>query len=336
LKTLVTGGAGFIGSNLVRRLLDQGREVLVADDFSRGSIRNLQDLGIRAGDIGQSAGYQAMDLKEFSRAMEVTRGAGTVFHLAARVGSINYLHGADHDELEALLSNLVIDANIFRACMENGVKKLVYASSTAVYPIDMQNAYDVVFSENSLKYYNPDGGYGWSKLMGEIELPWIKGIDTGIARIFNIYGENSYAGENPHAIVALCGKAIKYPGVPFTVWGNGRQSRDFLHVSDCVEALLKLEEKAAQPPAVVNIGSGKAVTVDMLVQKIVAISGKDIRIEYDTSKPVGPLSRTAEVTKSAAILGWQPRVTLDEGLKRTYAWLEKRLKVQGAKATGVC
>jgi GDP-D-mannose 3', 5'-epimerase len=322
--TAVTGGAGFIGSNLVRKLLNQGREVLVADDFSRGSLRNLQDLDIRPADICRSDIYPVIDLKDFSNALKITKGADTVFHLAARVGSLNFLHGSDHSELEALLSNLVIDANVFRACIENGVKKLVYASSTAVYPIDMQNSYDAVFSEDSLKYYNPDGGYGWSKLMGEIELPWIKGIDSGIARIFNIYGQNSFAGENPHAIVDLCQKAIKYPSVPFIVWGNGRQSRDYLHVSDCVEALLKLEEKASQPPVVVNIGSGKAVTVDALVKNIMAISGKNIKIEYDASQPVGPLSRTADISKSAAILGWQPSIALDEGLRLTYAWLEKR------------
>jgi nucleoside-diphosphate-sugar epimerase len=326
--TVVTGGAGFIGSNLVRKLLDRGRQVLVADDFSRGSIQNFKDLNIQPSDISGSTVYPVIDLKHFSNTLKITQGADTVFHLAARVGSINYLHGTDHNELEALLSNLVIDANVFRACIENGVKKLVYASSTAVYPIDLQNSYNVILPESSLRYYNPEGGYGWSKLLGEIELPWIKDIDIGIARIFNVYGENSFAGENPHAIVDLCRKVIKYPEVPFIVWGSGKQSRDFLHVSDCTNALLKLEEKASNPPVIVNIGSGKTVTVETLAQNIIAISGKNIKISYDTSKPVGPLSRTAEISKSIELLGWRPIITLDEGLKRTYTWLEKRLKLQ--------
>jgi GDP-D-mannose 3', 5'-epimerase len=328
MKTIVTGGAGFIGSNLVKKLLNQGREVLIADDFSRGSIQNLQDLNISPFDISGSTVYPIIDLKEYYNALKITEGADTVFHLAARVGSINYLHGTDHNELEALLSNLVIDANVFRSCVENGVKKLVYASSTAVYPIDLQNSYDAIFSEDSLRYYNPDGGYGWSKLMGEIELSWLKGLDIGIARIFNIYGENSFAGLNPHAIVDLCRKAINYPEVPFIVWGNGKQSRDFLHVSDCADALLQLEEKASNPPVIVNIGSGKTVTVENLVQNIIAISGKNIKISYDASKPIGPLSRTADISKSKELLGWQPKIMLDEGLKCTYIWLEKRLKIQ--------
>jgi GDP-D-mannose 3',5'-epimerase len=337
LKTVVTGGAGFIGSHLVRRLLDEGREVVIADDFSRGNRLNLLDLGI------QTDCHNA-DLRDLAQTLKVIQGAETVFHLAARIGNVEALHSSETSELEALQTNLVIDANVFRACLMNRVKRLVYASSTAVYPMYRQYRSDVVLSEDDLRLrqrqqfpapgsdapdigvIDPDGGYGWAKLIGEVQLGWMSDIDISIARIFNIYGENGDLGETAHVIPSLIRKAILYPKVEFVVWGDGKQSRDFLYVSDCVEALLSLEEKASNPAPIVNIGSDKPITIGALAEKIVRLSGKDAQIKYDPTKPVGPISRTADISQARARLGWQPRVSIDEGLKRTYAWVEKRMK----------
>ena len=318
MKTIVTGGAGFIGSHLVKKLLTLGREVVIIDDLSMGSQVNLDDL-----DIGLDV--EKVDAREYTEVMDVMRGAGTVFHLAARVGSINYLHGNNHRELQALQSNLAIDANIFRICLESRVGKLVYASSSAVYPIDMQQKANVVLSPESLKYYNPEGGYGWSKLLGEIQLGWMPSLSVGIARIFNCYGENMHLGEHTHAIPDLIRKAIRYPDEDFVVWGNGKQSRDFLYVSDCVNALLELENNANHRSLIVNVGSGKPVTVASIAENIVAISGKNMRIIYDPSRPVGPVSRTADISQTKALLDWEPKVDFYEGLSRTYAWVESRL-----------
>lgn len=319
MKTVVTGGAGFIGSNLVRRLLDQGREVVIADDFSRGTKYNLSDLGI-------PADFPPIDLRDFAQAREVVRGADAVFHLAARIGSINYLHGSDLSELEALQSNLTIDANVFKACLESKVRKLVYASSVAVYPIDLQQSVNTILSEDSFYYSYPDGGYGWAKLIGEIQLGWMKEINIGIARIFNAYGENSVLEQSSHVIVDLFRKVILGSGEELTVWGDGKQSRDFLYVSDCLDALLKLEEKASQPPITVNIGSGETTSIGAIAEKIVGLSTKDIKIVYDSTKPVGPLSRTADISKAKALFKWEPRTSLDEGLRRTYYWIQRRLR----------
>jgi len=318
MKTVVTGGAGFIGSHLVRRLLDLGREVIIADDFSRGDKRNLSDLGIQID-------CPIIDLKDFTQALKITQGAETVFHLAARIGSIDYLHGSSLSELEALQTNLIIDANVFKACLENRVKTLVYASSAAVYPIDLQQAADVTLAEVALTYSNPDGGYGWSKLMGEIQLGWLKGINIGIARIFNVYGENSVLTGSAHVIVDLIRKAIIYPEEKFVVWGDGRQSRDFLYVSDCVVALLKLAKTASSPSVIVNIGSGETVEISTIAEKVVSLSEKDISIVYDATRPVGPISRTADITRARALLNWHSHVSLDEGLRLTYSWVQKRL-----------
>lgn len=334
MRTVVTGGAGFIGSHLVRRLLDEGRQVVIADDFSTGSMQNLVDLGIEPSDVGLRASGLAIDLKDFAQASKVIEGAQVVYHLAARVGSIEYLHGSEASELLALQTNLVIDANVFRACLENRVGKLIHASSVSVYPISLQQCLDAVFAESGFQTshinsstVNPDGGYGWAKVLGEVQLSWMQGLKIGIARIFNVYGENEEPnGENAHVVPALIRKAILYPREKFIVWGDGKQSRDFLYVSDCVDALIRLEDKASSPPFVVNIGSEKTVPIGRLAGKIVELSGKDMKPVYDAGKPVGPLSRTADITKARELLDWEPRVGLDEGLRRTYGWVQARLR----------
>lgn len=145
----MTGGAGFIGIHLVKRLLDEGREVLAVDDLSRGCVDNLKDLGVPISILVKS------DLRDYRHAFEAIRDADVVYHLAARVGSIEYLHGNELAELRALQDNMVIGANVFRACMETGVKRIVYASSVSVYPIDVQQKHGLVISEEDLRYYNP-------------------------------------------------------------------------------------------------------------------------------------------------------------------------------------
>lgn len=328
MRYLVTGGAGFIGSHLVKSLVSQGGEVRVASDLSHLGTENLLDLGVRGTDIELCE----TDLRDYRQASRAVDGVDTVFHLAARAGSLTFLHGSNSAELAALQENLVIDANIFRACIEKNVKKLIYTSSWVVYSMSSQFAPEVILSESSLEVkelsksqeINPDGGYGWSKLMGEIELGWIKDIDIGIARLFNIYGPNSAMGERAHVICDLIVKTISRPQL--VVHGDGKQTRDFLYVSDCVEALLALEKRATNPPVTVNIGSGVPTSIGAIAEKVVRISGKQIKITYDVSKPVGPISRTSDIAKSKALLSWQPRVSLDEGLRLTYNWVEKKLR----------
>ncbi|MDO8491949.1 MAG: NAD-dependent epimerase/dehydratase family protein, partial [Dehalococcoidia bacterium] len=316
MKTIVTGGAGFIGSHLVKRLMDEGREVAVVDDFSRGRLENLADLGVRLpGKPGP------VDLTDYSQTLKALKGADVVFHMAARVGSLEYLHGSDWNELTALQLNVTIDTNVFRACLEHKVKKIVYASSVSVYPMDTQHAYGLVLSESDMSRINPEGGYGWAKLLGEIQLQWMRNASIGIARIFNVYGEGEAPDKNAHVVPALARKAVLYPSEEFRVFGDGKQTRDFLYVSDAVDALLKLEAKATWPPVIVNIGSGEVVTIKQLVDTVVKVSGKKITPVYDPAKPVGPLSRTADITRTKSVLGWQPKVSLEDGLARMMKWV---------------
>ena len=120
---------------------------------------------------------------------------------------------------------------------------------------------------------------------------------------------------------------MNYPKEEFIVWGDGKQTRDYVYVSDCVEGLIKLEEKTSEiSPLTVNIGSGKAASIKEIAEEIIKLSGKEIKPIYDPKQPVGPLSRTANAEKARTSLNWQPKITLDEGLKKTYFWVQKKLK----------
>jgi GDP-D-mannose 3',5'-epimerase len=322
MNVAVTGGTGFIGSHVVKKLVEQRRKVVVVADFAHLGMENLAGLGISASELE----VRKADLTDYCQAQTALGGVEVVFHLAAMVGSLKYLHGTEMAELTTLQRNLAIDANVFRVCLEDGVQKLVYASSCAVYPMDRQYAQGAVFVEEDLTSINPDGGYGWSKLLGEIQLGWMKGIDIGIARIYSAYGENEPIEEGKaHAIGDLTRKVVLSTQPELKVQGDGTQSRDFLYVADCADALLRVEEKASSPPLIVNIGSGRPTSIGTIAEKLVALSGKDIRLTYDLSQPTGPVSRTADMIRAREVLGWQPEVSLDDGLGQTYQWVKSRL-----------
>ena len=344
-KIAVTGGAGFIGSHLVKGLLEKGKKVVVIDDLSTGSIENLSNLGIQSSDFE----FRRLNLANYGQALEAFEDSEDVFHLAARIGGIKYLHGSASIEALTLQENLAIDANVFRACQEQAVKRIVYTSSSAVYPMDRQYSFDTILSESDFSLepmlqdprfrfklsVNPDGGYGLAKLLAEIQLSLMPDVKAGAARIFNVYGINEPLDERSHAISDLIRKAINYPEKEFIVWGDGRQTRDYVYVSDCVDALVKMMDKLIeedkitggnqQLPLVVNIGSGKPASIREIAEEAIKFSGKDIKPIYDLKKPVGPISRTADIKRAAVLLNWRPKTSLEDGLRRTYLWLQDKL-----------
>jgi len=335
-KTIVTGGAGFIGSHLVKKLIDSRRKVIVVDDFSSGKMENFFNLGIKKSQLK----IRKVDLTNFEQAFNALRDGDTIFHLAARIGGIRYLHGDFSAELAALEENLAIDANVFRSCLAHKIQKIIYSSTAAVYPTDNQYKFGTFFSESNLTTrltnrnpalkhkisLNPDGGYGLSKTIGEIQLNWMKGPSVGIARIFNVYGINEPFGEKAHAIFDLSRKAIRYPKEKFVVWGDGLQNRDYIYVTDCVDALIKLERKISGGQVLtLNIGSGRPTSIKKIAEIIIKLSGKKIKPIFDLKKPVGYISRTARIKKAKNTLGWKPRVAMDEGLERTYRWIERKI-----------
>ena len=321
-RIAVTGGAGFLGSHVARRLIEEGHEVDIIDDLSAGSIQNLRDLGVKQNPL-------LGDLKDYGFARESLRRAETIFHFAAEVGSVEYLHGSRAKELAAMQANVVIDANVFRAGVEGGARSLVYASSVSVYPFDRQLGQHSKFKETDAeRHVNPEGGYGWSKLLAEKQLSYMQGISVGVARIFHAYGTNIYLRPDRSQVIAsLMRKAIRYPKEDFIVWGDGRQRRCFVYIDDALDAIFALSRHIERKGSLtVNVGTTEEVTVLQLARLIIGLSGKDIPLKFDTSKPSGALNRTPDLTKIRRELGWDPKTRFSEGLARTFDWAAKRLR----------
>ncbi|MDG6909357.1 MAG: NAD-dependent epimerase/dehydratase family protein [Nitrososphaerota archaeon] len=320
-RVAVTGGAGFLGSHIAGRLARAGHEVTIIDDFSAGSLQNLRDVGVEQKVVEG-------DLKDHGFAERSLRNAEVVFHFAAEVGSVEYLHGTPARELAAMEANLVIDANVFRACLENRVRTVVYASSVSVYPFDRQQGGDTSFrEEDAEEKVNPEGGYGWSKLVAEKELGLMTGTRVGIARIFHAYGTNIYLEPDRSQVIgSLIRKAVNSPREGFVVWGDGRQRRCFVYIEDALDAVFGLwkhvEEKGS---LTVNVGSTEEVTVLDLAKRVIALSGKDIHIELDPSKPRGALNRMPDLSRASRELGWAPKTPFAEGLEKTFGWARGRL-----------
>ena len=317
----MTGGAGFLGSHIVRRLIEDGHEVGVIDDLSAGSVQNLKDLGVKQK-------VTVGDLRDYRFAKRSLKGADTVFHFAAEVGSVDYLHGSKARELAAFLANVTIDANVFRACAENGVRSIIYASSVSVYPFDRQQGEHVRFREaDAVEKVNPEGGYGWSKYVAEKELSYMSDTSVGVARIFHAYGKNIYVKPDRSQVIAsLMRKAIRYPKEDFVVWGDGRQRRCFVYIEDVIDALFRLLRHVERKGNLtVNVGSTEETTILELAQAIIALSGKKIAPKMDPSKPSGALNRMPDLSFVKSSLGWEPKTPFSEGLKTTFEWARTRI-----------
>ncbi len=325
-RVAVTGGAGFLGSHIVKRLADDGRDVSIIDDFSSGSLRNLSDVGVRRKCL-------VGDLRDYRFARRSLRGADAVFHFAAEVGSVSYLHGSDARELAALQSNLIIDANVLKACLENGVRTVIYASSVSVYPFDEQlGSHSQFREEDAGRKVNPEGGYGWAKYIAEKQLVLMSGVSCGVARIFHAYGKNIYLKPDRSQVIAsLIRKAVRYPQEDFVVWGDGSQRRCFVYIDDALDALMRLEKHVSERGSLtVNVGSTEETTVRDLAERIIRLSKKDIQLRFDESKLTGALNRMPNLDRAKRVLGWSPTTSFSEGLQETFEWAQRRLQRRGA------
>jgi nucleoside-diphosphate-sugar epimerase len=322
-KILITGGAGFIGSNLVRNLC-QENEVFVVDNLWRGRRENLEDDGALI--LPSEAHFQQLDLTVREHAKLVTKGMDTVYHLADVVAGINYVF---KNQYSLYHSNTLINTHVLNAAIGNGVKNYIYVGTACSFPAELQSELNPPPLKESDTYpANPESSYGWCKLMGEFEADLARledRINVGVLRFHNVYGSPcDLSPETSQVIPALCRKAWRHPDEPFVVWGSGDQRRAFVYVDDIIAALLEVEKKGMNQ-GVIQIGPDESHSIREIAETIVSISGRDIQIEYDRSRQEGDKDRLADFTRAREILGWEPRVLIREGLERTYEWCSAAL-----------
>jgi nucleoside-diphosphate-sugar epimerase len=222
------------------------------------------------------------------------------------------------------------------ACVENKVKCLFFSSSACIYPTYRQETPEVKPLKEEYAYpADPDNFYGWEKLYTEKMLEAFKkdyNLDIRIARLHNIYGPNgTYKGGREKSPAALCRKVAEASNLnlgEIEIWGDGRQTRSYCYIDDCIRAIIMLMESDYDKP--LNIGSDRLVTIDKLADMIIKISGKKITKKYNLSGPQGVRGRNADLTLLKKVLGWQPEVSLGDGLTKTYKWIESMIKLDGA------
>jgi nucleoside-diphosphate-sugar epimerase len=317
VKILVTGGASFIGSHLVDRLVLEGAQVRIADDLSSGSLANLSESIERVE-------FMLGDLRDRDFARDSVAGQDIVFHLAAAHGGRGFIdtHPAD------CATNLVLDGVVFDEAWKAGVERVCFASSACVYPVNLQekqaDGHTILLRE---EWADPfvegaaaaDGEYGWAKLMGEMTLRAYRkqhGLKSVSCRLFTAYGERE---NETHAVIALIAKAFVEMD-PYEIWGDGQQDRNFTYVGDIVEGMMRATF-AIEDASPVNIGTSEHIRIVDAAKVIFAETGfAPSELFFDTSKPVGVYSRAADLTRARGVLDWEPQIMFGEGLRKTVPW----------------
>ncbi|NWG11880.1 NAD-dependent epimerase/dehydratase family protein [Candidatus Bathyarchaeota archaeon] len=311
-RILITGGGGFIGSHLGRELYRLGKFVRIVDtkfdDYIQETYCNEK---------------LTLDLREFENCLTVTKNVDAVFNLAANMGGIGFITSVGADVMH---DNVLINANMLEASRQNAVNRYFFSSSACIYPTYRQNDPNIKgLKEEDAYPADPDNFYGWEKLYSEKMCEAYQhdyGLNVRIARYHNIYGpEGTYKGGREKSPAALCRKVVMAddPG-SISVWGDGKQTRSYCYIDDAVRGTIMLMDSNFDRP--LNIGSERLVTIDELADMIIKISGKRVTKTHDMSAPQGVRGRNADISLTKKVLGWEPKVTLEEGLSKTYSWIE--------------
>jgi GDP-D-mannose 3', 5'-epimerase len=317
---LVTGGGGFIGGHLVAELLRQGRQVRSVDCKPMDEWQQVFD----------GADNQVLDVSLLEACQTATNGVGEVYNLAADMGGMGFIEG---NKALCMLSSL-ISTHMLIAARDAGVERLFYSSSACVYAAEKQQSPEVqALTEADAYPAMPEDGYGWEKLFSERMCRHFMedfGLETRVARYHNVYGpEGSWTGGREKAPAAICRKvaeAAQSGNHTIEIWGDGHQTRSFMYVDDCVKGTQMIADGPRVEP--INLGSSELVTINQLVDIVSDIAGVELERSHKLDAPQGVRGRNSDNTLIVEKYGWEPSITLRDGLEKTYAWVAEQVGVQ--------
>jgi nucleoside-diphosphate-sugar epimerase len=328
-KVVVLGGGGFIGGHLAKKLKEEGNHVRICDLKKHEYF--FQDEICNEFIVGDLTDPKVVELV-------IEEGIDEVYQLAADMGGAMYIFTGQHDA-DVMYNSATINLNVVRECVKKKVGKVFYSSSACMYPEHNQLDPNNPNCEESSAYpANPDSEYGWEKLFSErVYLAFNKnhGLNVRIARFHNIFGpQGTWIGGREKSPAAMCRKAAESnDGDVIEVWGDGRQTRSFLYVDECVEAVLKLMESDFIGP--VNIGSEEMVTINGLATLAINISGKNLKVKnifgeefekkYGHKCPLGVKGRNSDNKLYKEKIGWEVSQPLEIGLRKTYQWIKSQV-----------
>ena len=320
---VVCGAGGFIGGHLVKSLVASGVKVVRAVD-----IKPLDEWF----QITEGVESISLDLKDKDNCLKAAEGSSVIFQLAADMGGMGFI---ESNKALCMLSVLV-NTHMLMAAQRVGVKRFFYSSSACVYNGEKQINPDVVALKESDAYpAMPEDGYGWEKLFSERMCRHFEedyGVISRVARYHNVYGpEGTWDGGREKAPAAICRKVIEAKNSgkhEISIWGDGKQTRSFMYIDDCIKGTQMLVESEIDEP--INIGSSELVTINQLVDIAEEIAGIKLKRYYNLNAPKGVNGRNSDNTLILEKLGWEPSIRLRDGLEKTYRWIEEQIMI-GAK-----
>jgi nucleoside-diphosphate-sugar epimerase len=314
-RVLVNGAGGFIGGHLVKRLKRDGYWVRAVDIKRHEYARSAADEFVQG------------DLRDQSFVAEVVDGIEVVYQLAADMGGAGYIFTGEHDA-DVMHNSATINLNTLEYGRKAGVRRFFYSSSACIYPeYNQRDSENPKCSEESAYPAAPDSEYGWEKLFSErLYLAYNRNwrVDVRVARFHNIFGpEGTWTGGREKAPAALCRKVAEAPdGGEIEIWGDGFQTRSFLFVDECVDAIQRLMASDFKGP--VNIGSEEMISINGLAALVMEIAGKKLGIRHIPG-PLGVRGRNSDNRLIRERLGWAPERPLREGLEKTYEWVSAQV-----------